>query len=40
MAQGLDMLDKIMKLTDNSSIQKVTNTWKYLVRITSINMRR
>jgi len=30
-AQGLDMMDKMMKLTENKAIKRVTSLWRYIV---------
>ena len=30
--QGLDMMDKVLKFTENKAIQRVTSAWKSFVR--------
>ena len=35
MNQGFEMMDKVLQFTDNRYIKKVTQTWKYVVRLPS-----
>lgn len=32
-SQGLDMLDKVLQLTESGAVKKVTKVWKYIVSL-------
>lgn len=37
-AQGLDMMDKVLKMTEIKAVKRVTSIWRYVVSISSPNI--